>query len=245
MKKQFAGITPSGGKVHRCFSENISFCNFSYKTGKTSNRTPYYIPFNGTIRRELLCKKCWGNDSSIEDLREFGIEIELPEAPAQAKSPQVPAPAKCPWWKRLFGGRMGLFSWIFGKRALTPAVIANLPGPGTYSLDVVGESYYQVALESICGGRSNSYEERIVEAILIHEDDNPYDNQAISINIHGKKVGHLSRSDARKYRKEMERAGYPGITATCSAMIVGGWDRGGGDQGHFGVKLDLPTDDRS
>ena len=140
---------------------------------------------------------------------------------------------------------MGFFSWIFGKREAAPSIIANLPGPGTYAIDVVGESYYQPALESICGGREAWPEDKIVEAILIHEDNNPHDNQAISINIHGKKVGHLSRSDARKYRKEMERASYPGVTATCSAMIVGGWNRGGGDQGHFGVKLDLPTDDRS
>ena len=99
---------------------------------------------------------------------------------------------------------MGFFSWIFGKREAAPSIIANLPGPGTYAIDVVGESYYQPALESICGGREAWPEGKIVEAILIHEDNNPHDNQAISINIQGKKVGHLSRSDARKYRKEME-----------------------------------------
>ena len=27
---------------------------------------------------------------------------------------------------------------------------------------------------------------------------------------------------------------------TCSALIVGGWDRGPDDQGYFGIKLDLP-----
>lgn len=53
-------------------------------------------------------------------------------------------------------------------------------------------------------------------------------------------VGYLSRKNAREYRKRLKKAGYQGITATCFAIIVGGWDRGGGDRGHFGVKLDLP-----
>ncbi len=140
---------------------------------------------------------------------------------------------------------MGLFSWLFGKQEVTPAAIANLPGPGTYSLDVVGESNYQAALESICGGRSTRSQEKIMEATLIHEDDNPYDNQAISVRIQGKTVGYLSRKEARKYRKQLKQAGYPGITAKCSAMIVGGWDKGGGDRGHFGVRLDLPTKENS
>lgn len=140
---------------------------------------------------------------------------------------------------------MGFFSWLFGKEEATPVAIANLSGPGTYALDVVGESNYQAALESICGGRSISSQGKKVEATLIHEDDNPYDDQAISVSIQGKTVGHLTRNDARKYRKQLKQAGYPGITAKCSAMIVGGWDRGGGDRGHFGVRLDLPTKENS
>jgi hypothetical protein len=74
MKKEFAGLTPSGGKVHRCLSSDFSFCNctprYFLRVGE-----PHFTPFKGTIRRELLCKKCWGNNPSIEELREFGIEI--------------------------------------------------------------------------------------------------------------------------------------------------------------------------
>lgn len=138
---------------------------------------------------------------------------------------------------------MGLFSWLFGERSENKA-LANLPGPGTYSVDIVGESKYQLALEAICGGRTDESQERIVVATLIHEDGNPYDNKAIRVDIEGKTVGYLSRENARQYRKRIKEAGYSGITATCSAMIVGGWDRGGGDKGHFGVKLDLPADDQ-
>lgn len=71
----------------------------------------------------------------------------------------------------------------------------------------------------------------------------PYDNKAIRVDIQGETVGYLSRELARNFRERMKEAGHPGLTARCSAIIVGGWDRGGGDIGYFGVKIDLPTDD--
>jgi hypothetical protein len=137
---------------------------------------------------------------------------------------------------------MGLLSWLFGsadqKTANQP--VANLPGPGTYSVDIVGESRYQFELESICGGKTDDGHKKVVEAVLIHEDSNPHDNKAVRIDIGGRTVGYLSRENAREYRKALKQKGHPGITASCSAVIVGGWDRGSRGQGHFGVKLDLP-----
>lgn len=145
---------------------------------------------------------------------------------------------------------MGLFSWLLGERSQNKnqdqkqnKTLANLPGPGTYSADIVGESKHQSTLEAICGGRTDEGHEKVVVATLVHEDDNPYDKKAIRVDIGGRTVGYLSRENARQYRKRLKEAGHPGITATCSAMIVGGWDRGDGDTGHFGVKLDLPTGD--
>lgn len=107
----------------------------------------------------------------------------------------------------------------------------------------MGELTYQSALSAICGGRTEAGHRKIVVATLVHEDDNPHDNQAIRVDVGATTVGYLSRANARRYRKKLREAGHPGITATCSAMIVGGWERGGGDKGDFGVKLDLPTDD--
>lgn len=138
---------------------------------------------------------------------------------------------------------MGLLDWLFG-RGSEDKRIAKLPGPITFSIDIVGELKYQSALESICGWRTDESQEKIVEAVLVYEDDNPYDNMAIRVDIQGQTVGYLSRENARQYRKRLEEAGYHGITATCVAKIVGGWDRGSGDKGYFGVKLDLPTADQ-
>jgi hypothetical protein len=115
-----------------------------------------------------------------------------------------------------------------------------LDGPGTFSIDIVGESHYQNALNSICGGKIPDGHNLIVHAELIHEDNNPYDRQAIRIDIHGMTVGYFSKKLAREYRQRITEAGYPGVTAVCDAMIVGGWKRGENDEGHYGVKLDLP-----
>ena len=73
------------------------------------------------------------------------------------------------------------------------------------------------------------------------ESDNPYDSEAVRIEIQDQTVGHLDRETARSFREKMTEFGLTGAAAKCSAIIVGGWDRGDGDRGHFGVKLDLPT----
>ena len=136
---------------------------------------------------------------------------------------------------------MGFFSTLFGGRTRRHEVAANLPGPGEYNLKAVGTSKYQSALDEICGGKTDEGQERKVRAVLFHEDDNPHDKNAVRVDIEGRTVGHLSRSDARNYRKQLSALGHPSITAACSAMIVGGWDRGHGDAGDYGVRLDLPT----
>lgn len=146
---------------------------------------------------------------------------------------------------------MGILSWLFGDsdKNLDYDQIdvdkekVTLPGPGTYSLDIVGESHYQKALNSICGGRTECGVDYKVIAIIVPEDDNPHDSKAVRIDVYGETVGHLSKKLARDYRARLKEAGHPGIKASCRAKIIGGWDRGGGDRGSFGVKLDLPTGD--
>lgn len=135
---------------------------------------------------------------------------------------------------------MGLFRKLFGKKEKPP--IVRLTGNGDYELDAVGESNYQKALLKIIGGKTEEGHHMEVEAILIQDDCNPYDNKAIAVSIEGEIVGYLSREHARQFRKLMAEAGGARSPAVCDALIVGGWNRGGGDEGHFGVRLDLPME---
>ena len=141
---------------------------------------------------------------------------------------------------------MGLFSWLFGsdeRSSTTTMQVADITnGPGTYNVDVVGESHYQEALENICGGRAENNQRLVVDAFLVPEDDNPHDAKAVRILIQDQTVGYLDRETARSFRGQIADIGMTGVAAKCKAIIVGGWDRGDGDRGHFGVKLDFPTD---
>src|SRR3989442_11547696 len=119
---------------------------------------------------------------------------------------------------------------------------AHLRGSGAFALPIVGESHDQEALEAICVPRADEGEDRRVEARLVMENDNPHDSMAVRVDIQGQTVGHLSREQARQYRKQHERAGYASTDAYCDGRIRGGWDRGEGGQGHYGVFLDLPMD---
>jgi hypothetical protein len=119
---------------------------------------------------------------------------------------------------------------------------ARLQGSGAFPLPIVGESQYQEALETICGPRSEEGEDRIVEARLVFEDDNPHDSMAVRVDIKGLTVGYLSREHARQYRNHVRRAGSHSVDTYCDARIRGGWDRGERRRGHYGVYLDLPVD---
>lgn len=124
---------------------------------------------------------------------------------------------------------------------MTPRIKPYIKGPGAFTVDVVGESHYQENLEKICGGRTRESQDLKVRATLIPESDNPYDKNAVRVDIQGKTVGHLSREAAGEYRRDLRAAGFQNAPATCWANVRGGWKRGQ-DEGHFGVKLDLPIE---
>lgn len=75
----------------------------------------------------------------------------------------------------------------------------------------------------------------LVEAVLIPEPDNPYDPSAVVVKINDKTVGYLARDTAKLFCSALVSNKFE--AALCEAAINGGWDRGRGDRGHFGVRL--------
>ena len=105
----------------------------------------------------------------------------------------------------------------------------TLSGPGTFKVEVVGESHYQEALERICGGRAEDSAEKPCRATLVLEDSNPYDRNAVRIDVDGTTVGYLPRDSAKVYRQRLKEAGRPRLCATCNAphpWRMGPWPRG-------------------
>lgn len=112
------------------------------------------------------------------------------------------------------------------------------------AVDVVGESAHQGELLALIGGRRTWGGAHLrVTAELVPQSDNPYDPQAVAVQIGGQVVGHLPRATARTYRTLIERAITATGRATCQAEIRGGWQRAHGDVGRLGVVVHLPRVD--
>lgn len=115
----------------------------------------------------------------------------------------------------------------------------NLPSDGSFSLEIVGEYSYQEALLLICGRKTKNGVNKKTIAYLTLEDTNAYDKNAVRIDVEGKQVGYLAKAVALKYRDYLKQHQLFNIIGTCPAVVKGGWDRGNGDTGHFGVWLDF------
>jgi len=127
-------------------------------------------------------------------------------------------------------------------------------------LEVAGESHYQRTLERIAGGRT-PHGPRNTEhiAALIPDPANAHDTNAVRVVVMPVRsaanptlqrgqawglVGYLTRKDAVAYRPVIDAAAAVGAVIGCMAELTGGWDRGTGDRGFFGVilHLGLPRD---
>lgn len=126
----------------------------------------------------------------------------------------------------------------------TSEVIPVISGPEEYRIDVVGESNYQAHLKKVFGEYTEDGVSTTVDAFLVLENTNKFDNKAVMVVIGGDKVGYLDRSTAREFRQAIKDGGLKKYTRfQCLALVRGGWDRGAGDIGPYGVKLDLPDED--
>ena len=115
-------------------------------------------------------------------------------------------------------------------------VTANLYS-GDEDLEVVGESNYQDTLLAICGGSADNRVRYPVVAALVPESENPYDENAIAVQIDARLVGYLGRDTAKRYRPGllalMQRSG---AYVALEGVVVGGGARDDGP-GRLGVWL--------
>jgi hypothetical protein len=130
----------------------------------------------------------------------------------------------------------------FFKRLSDKAVgpdLESLVLPGGEVVHVVGESHYQAALDAIGGGKCEEGHQLMCQAELRPEPHNEYDKRAVGVYVDGRKVGHLSRADAKARQPKLLVLRSQGKRPMCGALISGGWFRRPGDEGHYGIRLDL------
>lgn len=145
------------------------------------------------------------------------------------------------------GGGIGALRRLLGREGRAPArprlggsVGAQAPVTlaGGREVEVVGESHHQDELLALTGG-ARRYGGVDAEAVaeLVPEPGNRFDPDAVAVAIGGVPVGHLRHADAVRLRPLIDEALRRRGAARCRAVIRGGWDRGRGDVGAFGVVL--------
>lgn len=113
------------------------------------------------------------------------------------------------------------------------------PARDEYEFEVVGESFYQPALQALAGDHGDDAANLETTAVVVPDDNNPHDNKAVKVLIDGHQVGHLSRDDARSYRRRLAAKKQGMVAAQCGALIMGGFVSRGGERASYGVRLDM------
>lgn len=129
------------------------------------------------------------------------------------------------WWIII-----GVILYAVGKTMLQGN---TLPRSGSYNFDIVGEASYQDALDRLAGGKTDAGVNVEKWATLVMEKNNPFDPNAVRVDIEGQTVGYLSRAHAQRFRKTINRS-----NCAAPALITGGWKRAG-SKGNYGVKLNF------
>jgi hypothetical protein len=104
---------------------------------------------------------------------------------------------------------------------------------------VVGEASYQDALLDVADGRAGQgSRNRLVVATLLPEPDNPYDPQAISVEINQRTVGYIPADSTEPFHKVIRTLANRDLSALARAHLTGGWSGGqNASAGAIGVEL--------
>lgn len=113
--------------------------------------------------------------------------------------------------------------------------IVQLPRTGRFfNVDVLNVEYYQEFLALLAGQYSPQGVFRLVDAQLVPENNNPYDSNAVRVDIGGQRVGYLSPTNALAFRRHVK----DDSIGVCPAVVYGGWYAPNAPS-NLGVSLDL------
>jgi hypothetical protein len=122
------------------------------------------------------------------------------------------------------------------KRDVQKEAFFHWPSEGNFDFEIVGESNYQPAIAALVEGTTPG---ETFTALLIPENENPYDKLAVRVEIDGRTVGYLSREDARSFRRRLSAKKLSGKATQCMASLIGGQTRLSGETLSYGVTLDI------
>ena len=151
---------------------------------------------------------------------------------------------KTSFWVFVIGAFAMIIAMAFRTRASQPTEPAVFEPPqprhhwthdGNFEFDVVGESFYQQSIRTLAQRHAAADQ---VTAILWPQ-GNEHDQLAVGVYIDGLKVGHLSREDARSFRRRLGAKKLGTAVTSCPAMFTGGHEIEPGKYAMTGVQLDM------
>lgn len=108
----------------------------------------------------------------------------------------------------------------------------TLKGNNQYGIKVVGIKHYLQSIEKKLQRRNSFY-----QVLLISDDNNIYDKNAVKVVLEDETIGHLEKKTALMLREYIQSLGYRYFEATCSAKI-----QQVSDGSIIDIWLDLPPD---
>jgi hypothetical protein len=109
---------------------------------------------------------------------------------------------------------------------------------GRFELEIVGESRYRDAIRALAGEHGDARADARHPAMLLVDDDNPYEDKAVAVFLSGRMVGYLAPKDALAFRHMLARHEIDGKLTSTDGAVRGGsmWE---GKRLAYSVWLDV------
>ncbi len=93
---------------------------------------------------------------------------------------------------------------------------------GRFQLEVLGESRYSDTIRALAGEHGETGADTRLKALLLADDNNPYEDKAVAVFLNNEMVGYLAPKDAQAFRAMLARQEIAGQLTSTDAVIRGG-----------------------
>lgn len=93
---------------------------------------------------------------------------------------------------------------------------------GRFQLEVLGESRYADTIHALAGQHGDAPADAHHKALLLPDDNNPYEDKAVAVFLSQQMVGYLAPKDAQAFRTMLARQEIAGQLTSADAVIRGG-----------------------
>jgi len=93
---------------------------------------------------------------------------------------------------------------------------------GRFQLEVLGESRYSDTIRELAGEHGDAAADTRHTALLLADDNNPYEDKAVAVFLNKEMVGYLAPKDAQAFRTMLARQEITGQLTSTDAVIRGG-----------------------